>query len=288
MSKTEFFTVRDFDRLQHRGQAGKTFPWIKLYSNLLDDPDFERLEDNVKFQYIGLLLLARKSDRIDHSLPRDSAYLQRKLALTSPLDLEVLQREGFITPVRRAPKTKQTKDGEGAQRAHTGHTQGTQKTPGAHPSSALDREGELEGDRELDQEGESLNLGLEATTTEDFTAKNAAQSSCVSEPIPEELYDDALTRVRQKDSGEVDDSTVDYFVGVRAAELGHSQDAATEYILANSQKAAEKKKHGPRYARDTVERAFDHVAFEGNLGRYARRPIDDFVPDPDPADDVPW
>ena len=110
-----FFTVKDFDRLQYR--SDKALPWVKLHCGLLDDPAFERLPDSVKWHYCGLLLLARRSDRFDHSLPWEPTYLQRKLALSEAIDLQLLSREGFISLVKKQRKPKKTKDEPGAQDA---------------------------------------------------------------------------------------------------------------------------------------------------------------------------
>jgi hypothetical protein len=94
--RTEFLNVRDFDRLQH--YRDRPLRWIKLYLDLLDDFDFQRLPDESKFHAVGLMLLAA---RMGNRLPNDSAFLSRQIGANTPIDLELLLRSGFIIPAKR-------------------------------------------------------------------------------------------------------------------------------------------------------------------------------------------
>jgi hypothetical protein len=117
-NKIRRFEVRDFERSQYR--SDRPLPWIKLETKLLDDPDFERLPDEAKFWYVGLLLLRRKLGEL---LPFDAQYLTRKISASRELDLELLLEAGFIFFPRRQtaqPKPQKVKGLIGAQTASNG------------------------------------------------------------------------------------------------------------------------------------------------------------------------
>ena len=251
-----FFTVKDFDRLQYR--SDKALPWVKLHCGLLDDPAFERLPDSVKWHYCGLLLLARRSDRFDHSLPWEPTYLQRKLALSEAIDLQLLSREGFISLVKKQRKPKKTKDEPGAQDAD-----------GERPNGVPEGDGEGDRDRDLPQ----LKGLRKANTTVANAAKDAAFATDVcSRQIPEEVFEEALSRVRRKNGGDPDYSDIDWNVACRCFELGFSKKETGDFLEIHSFHAdAKSPSAGRKYIEHTIDNAFDHVALQGNIGKWAAR-----------------
>lgn len=198
VGQQRYFTVKDFERLQYR--SDKQLPWVKLYCNLLNDPAFERLPDAAKWHYCGLLLLARKSDRFDHSLPWEPSYLQRKLALSEPLDLDFLARARFISPVKKQRKPKKQESESGAQSADS-------ERPTERTKDALDRD--RDGDRDGDGDGEesqlngleNLNLGNEveshpaAQKTRDLMPSLSNSDEEISPFHPEPSYETSYMSV---------------------------------------------------------------------------------------------
>ncbi len=87
----KFFRVRDFERLQHYKERRP--PWIKLYSELLDDYEFSRLHDTSKAHLLCIFLLA---SLYDNRIPLDPGWVARRINAKSFVDLEILQQAGFI------------------------------------------------------------------------------------------------------------------------------------------------------------------------------------------------
>ena len=79
----QYFRVVGWGDFQHYGDREPI--WIKLYTALLDEEDFEALTDAQRFHLVGIFLLAaRKRNRI----PFCKNYVARKLAATNPVDLD--------------------------------------------------------------------------------------------------------------------------------------------------------------------------------------------------------
>ncbi|MFQ5744265.1 MAG: hypothetical protein ACE5HV_11835 [Acidobacteriota bacterium] len=83
-------SVRNFKRYQH--YRNRRPPWVKLYRDLLTDYDFAALPDEVKWQAVGLLLLASETR---NSIPFDEKWIARRLSLKNPLDIEILVNAGW-------------------------------------------------------------------------------------------------------------------------------------------------------------------------------------------------
>ena len=86
----QFFSVRNFSAYQH--YKDRHPPWIKLYNSLLDDFDFVKLPDSLKWPVVGCMLLA---SRTDNKIPMDLDYLKRALAVKS-LNLQELTSLPFF------------------------------------------------------------------------------------------------------------------------------------------------------------------------------------------------
>jgi hypothetical protein len=86
-----YLSVKNHERFQHYKHRNP--PWIKLYTELLDDYEFGRLADASKLLAILLWLLAAKQD---NRIPYDQQWIERRLPITAPIDLQPLIDQGFI------------------------------------------------------------------------------------------------------------------------------------------------------------------------------------------------
>lgn len=77
----ETFGVRNWTKFQH--YKHRSPPWFKLYTALLDDPDFAVLADATKAHVVGLLLLAA---RYDNKIPAMPEWVALKINATTPID----------------------------------------------------------------------------------------------------------------------------------------------------------------------------------------------------------
>jgi hypothetical protein len=85
------FSVKNFAKFQH--YKDRSPPWIKLYNELLDDYAFGRLPDASKMHLIAIWLLA---SRYDNKIPADAEWIEKRINATSPVDLKLLLKAGFI------------------------------------------------------------------------------------------------------------------------------------------------------------------------------------------------
>jgi hypothetical protein len=90
--KMKYFSVKDFEKLQH--YKDRNPPWIKLYNELLDDYDFACLQDASKLHLIMIFLLA---SRTNNKIPYDKNWIKNKINATENVDLEGLEKLGFIS-----------------------------------------------------------------------------------------------------------------------------------------------------------------------------------------------
>jgi hypothetical protein len=86
-----YFGVRNWEEFQHYKDRDPA--WIKLYNRLLDDYAFGLLPDARKWHLVGIFLLA---SRHNNRVPRDPAWVARKIGANLPVDLGVLERAGFL------------------------------------------------------------------------------------------------------------------------------------------------------------------------------------------------
>lgn len=72
--------IKNYEKYQtHRTKNPK---WIKLYSSLLTDRDFLKLDIMSRYLYVGLLILASETG---NNVINDSAYLCQRLAIPWPM-----------------------------------------------------------------------------------------------------------------------------------------------------------------------------------------------------------
>ncbi len=87
----DYLTVKNWFEFQH--YKDRNPPWIKLHRALLDDYEFSCLQDASKVHLVLIWLLASQSDG---RIPNDPKFLQHKLSLKSPPDLQALITTGFL------------------------------------------------------------------------------------------------------------------------------------------------------------------------------------------------
>jgi hypothetical protein len=88
-----FIKITNWDKLQHYKKRNP--PWIKLHTYLLDDEEFECLQDDSKLLLICLYLFAARKG--NGEIPDNPAYLQRKLPVNKKVKLQPLIDAGFIS-----------------------------------------------------------------------------------------------------------------------------------------------------------------------------------------------
>lgn len=86
-------SINGWEKYQHYKHRNPI--WIKLYTNLLDDPKWECLQDASKLLAVHLWLLA---GRCENKMPFNMAWLSRKVpSKFSVEDIKELEKQGFIT-----------------------------------------------------------------------------------------------------------------------------------------------------------------------------------------------
>ena len=87
----EYLRVRNFEKFQHYKHRNP--PWIRLYRTLLSDRNFYKLDACLKFQIIGMFLLASECD---NKILSDAEWIQSKIQSVEQVDLQALLATGFI------------------------------------------------------------------------------------------------------------------------------------------------------------------------------------------------
>jgi uncharacterized phage protein (TIGR02220 family) len=99
---TPQFRIKNWKKHQH--YKGRRPPWIKLHAALLDDYEFECLQDDSKLHLIAIWLLASRSRDYhldgDPLLPEDEPYLTKKAGLKKKISLTPLFSSGFLMRYR--------------------------------------------------------------------------------------------------------------------------------------------------------------------------------------------
>ena len=85
------FRVRNFEKFQH--YKNRNPPWIKLYTNTLENYEFGSLPDASKAHLTAIWLLA---SRAEGELPYDSDWISKRINATEKVDLQLLADVGFI------------------------------------------------------------------------------------------------------------------------------------------------------------------------------------------------
>ena len=104
----KYFAVKNFEQYQHGHR--RDYPWVKIYKTLLDDYDYLSLPDDLKYVFIGLIIL---SSRTGIKLPLDANYLKTRLGFQGRLNLTPLFQKGMLVAYKGRPTLAQSKgDGE--------------------------------------------------------------------------------------------------------------------------------------------------------------------------------
>ncbi|MHB1326884.1 MAG: hypothetical protein ACYC2K_01660 [Gemmatimonadales bacterium] len=92
-----YLRIKNWDEFQH--YKDRSPPWIKLHRTLLDDYEFSRLQDASKAHLMLIWLFASQNDG---RIPEDAKFLQARLGLDKPPDMEALINQGFLIPEQDA------------------------------------------------------------------------------------------------------------------------------------------------------------------------------------------
>lgn len=98
-----FLRVRNWSEFQH--YKDRTPPWIKLHRDLLRDYKFSCLQDASKLHLVLIWLLA---SQLDNEIPNDSAWIQRQIGVSEPVDLKSLIDIGFLECSKTLAPCKQS------------------------------------------------------------------------------------------------------------------------------------------------------------------------------------
>lgn len=86
-----YLRVKNWTKFQH--YKDRQPPWIKLHRSFFDDYEVSCLQDASKLHLILIWLFAAQNDG---KIPEDANFLQKKLGLGKPPDLEPLINNGFL------------------------------------------------------------------------------------------------------------------------------------------------------------------------------------------------
>jgi hypothetical protein len=95
-----YLRVKKWSEFQH--YKDRNPPWIKLHRAILDDYEFSCLQDASKAHLMLIWVFASQNDG---RIPEDANFLQRKLGLSKPPDLEILINHGFLILEQDASNT---------------------------------------------------------------------------------------------------------------------------------------------------------------------------------------
>jgi DnaA-like protein len=106
----KFFRVRNWERFQHYHSGRGQPPWLKLYTELQDKPEWMNLPDLTKAHLVGIWMLVPK---LKNKIPLEPQFLATKIAADSiesvvrSLELLMDPARGFLEelgPLAAAPK----------------------------------------------------------------------------------------------------------------------------------------------------------------------------------------
>jgi len=91
---TRYFTIKNLDQFQH--YKDRNPPWIKLWTKLLDDYEFNELSKETQRDLMMIWLFISKVP--ERRLAYDSVWIARKINSRKPVDLDAIAQAGFIVP----------------------------------------------------------------------------------------------------------------------------------------------------------------------------------------------
>lgn len=87
----QFLRIKNWDKFQH--YRDRDPPWIKLHRELLEDYEFQRLQDASKLHLILIWLFASHHHG---RIPNDAEFIHKRIGTASPPDLNYLISKGFL------------------------------------------------------------------------------------------------------------------------------------------------------------------------------------------------
>lgn len=140
--------VRNWERYQH--YRDRNPPWIKLYTELLDDEGFLALPDAAKWQLVGLFLLAARRGNV---LPEKAGQLKVLLGITGRLYIPELLAARYL--VTEDPDASKDASKPASTSASTDASSDASASRARARASAPSREAEAEAEREGETETET-------------------------------------------------------------------------------------------------------------------------------------
>jgi hypothetical protein len=85
MASSTYISIVGFDKLQH--YKNRNPPWIKLYVDLWENHEFDRLPDATKAHFVGLCVLA---SRHDNRIPYEPDWIAKRIGANVNIDFDSL------------------------------------------------------------------------------------------------------------------------------------------------------------------------------------------------------
>lgn len=228
--------------------------WIKLYRQLIDNYDFTRLSDANKWLFIGLLLLAAETDNL---IPDDLKWIQRRLFITSKIDLNSLIN---IQLVERVQLNSVDASRLKAKRPHLS----SKSLANGNQNALPEAEGRAKEQKPEDREAEEEERKLHAQAVDQLSVFPIATiQQFLSETKPENKHRNGGLAVRLLRTGEDDHKIRAWLLKKEEAqeqELQREAKARDEEIVHALEIAHELiRKNGPRDH-------FEHMFLDASLG----------------------
>ncbi len=90
----EYLTIKNWTKHQH--YKDRNPPWIKLHNTLMEDYDFDCLQDASKLLLILIWLFASKLGEQNPRIPNDPSFIKKKLPIKGSVNLKPLIDSGFL------------------------------------------------------------------------------------------------------------------------------------------------------------------------------------------------
>lgn len=132
--KAKYIRLANWVASQLNYRDDRQMPWAKLHTSYLDVPEFELLPDQSKYHVLGLILLVQRMGF--NRLLNDPTALGRKISANTPIDIDLLLRNGFLEVV----KLRRRNGLSGAERGGTDMRRETEKESKSDTRSAYSYE----------------------------------------------------------------------------------------------------------------------------------------------------
>ncbi len=92
-----YLQIRNWGKYQHYSQ--RTPPWIKLHLTLMDDFDFQALDERTQRHAFHIMLLAA---RTENRIPWDEKWVAQRIQAKSKVNLQMLVNNSFLEEIDAA------------------------------------------------------------------------------------------------------------------------------------------------------------------------------------------